>query len=141
MKYFTDRTALRIVGILFLITAVGAIIEFAISFSQNRIFLPWGVLGVPVFFGLLMHRRKWRIVALCLLMIPLIVFPFVGGTALFTGAPKYITIFGLKIAQVEAWFFFFWIALFWLIKFWEFRVLCRPTIRESFRDVSNTTAP
>jgi hypothetical protein len=128
----SDTKALRIISILFLITAIGSVIEFFLSFTQSRLFLPWGVLGFWIYFRLPAYRRPWRTVAIVLLLIPICLMPVVTMVAIGSGVPTYIEQFGIRIAEVPLPVFLLWVSVFWLLNFWQFRVLMRPSIRQGF---------
>ena len=128
----SDANALRIVSFLFLLGALSSVAEFFLSFTQSRLFLPWGILGFWIYFRLPAFRRPWRTVALVLLIIPVVLIPIVTLVALFSGVPTYIEIFGIRVAYVPFPIFLLWGASFWLLSFWPFRVLMRPSIREEF---------
>jgi len=130
-----DSKALRIVAILFLLTAIECVIEFFCSFTQNRIFIPFGILGFFIYAGLPAYRRPWRTVALILVWIPQIFMPLVALIAIFNGGDLYIDFLGYHIARVALPVFLLWLAFWWSINFWEFRVLMRPSIRARFLNV------
>jgi hypothetical protein len=128
----SDTNALRIVSFLFLLGAFSSIAEFFLSFTQSRLFLPWGILGFWIYFRLPAFRRPWRTVALILLVIPIALIPIVSLIAIFSGAPTFIEIFGMRVAYVPIPVFLLWGTCFWLLSYWQFRVLMRPSIREEF---------
>lgn len=133
----SDSKALRIVAVLFLLTGISACIEFVLSFGQNRIFVPWGVLGFFIYPSLLAYRRSWRTVALVLLWIALILIPLGPIIAIFTGASTYIEFLGFRILQVPLLVFLVWTAILWLFNFWQYRVLIRPSIRMRFFSITH----
>ena len=136
----SDTKALRFVALLFLLGACEAVLAFFLSFTQNRLFIPWGLLGFWIYSGLPAYRRPWRIVAIVLLLIALCVSPIVALIAIFSGAPTYIEFIGLRIAVVPLPVFLLYGSVFWALSFWQFRVLMRPTVRAAFLDPAGVTA-
>ena len=136
----SDGKALKVVAILFLVTGISACVEFVLSFGQQRIFVPYGVLGFFICSGLTGYRRNWRTVALVLLWIALISIPLAAIFAIFSGAPTYIELLGFRIAQVPFLIFLAWAAACWLFNFWQYGVLMRPSIRMKFLSMA-TSAP
>lgn len=128
----SDTKALRIVSLLFLVGAVLSVAELILSFTQNRLFIPWGILGFWIYFHLPMYRRPWRTVAWVMLLIPIAVVPVISLLAMISGAPTFIEIVGIRITQVSKPAFLFMGSCVWLLSFWQFNVLMRPSIRERF---------
>lgn len=135
----SDAKALRVISILFLLGAVSSIIGLFLSFGQNRIVIPWGILGFWIYFNLPAYRGPWRGVAMALLLIPLITFPVVSLAATIGNIPTYIQLLGIRIARVPLPVFLLWAVFFWAIHFWQFRVLMRPSIRQGFNKDHATT--
>ena len=136
----SNAKALRIISILFLFGAIFSVVGFVLSFGQNRIFIPWGILGFWIFFNLPAYRRPWRTVAMVLLLIPIALFPIVSLIAMTSGIPTYIELAGTRIARVPLPIFLLWATIFWSLNFWQFRVLMRPSIRRKFNGDHSSTA-
>jgi hypothetical protein len=128
----SDSKALRIISILFLLGAFSSIVELCASFTQSRLFIPWGILGFWIYTGLLSYRPIWRSIAIVLLLIPIIFIPAISVIAVISKVPTYIEIIGFRIAQVPLILFLGWGIAVWLLAFWQFRVLMRPSVYQAF---------
>ena len=128
----SDSKALRIVAILFLLTAIESVVEFFCAFSQHRILIPYGILGFFIYAGLPAYRRPWRTVALVLVWITQIFMPLLGLVAIFSGGILFIDFLGYHIARVAPPVYLLWLAFWWSVNFWQYRVLMRPSIRVAF---------
>jgi hypothetical protein len=96
------------------------------------VYLTTGVLGIPIYFGLLRHSAGWRALALVFTWLGFIVIPLVALVSLFGTVPAYFDIFGSHVAQIPAW----WVAVaaipFFCLNLWMYRVLVNPQVRALF---------
>ncbi len=128
----TVPTALRIVAIIHLVVGILAVITFFVLLTQSTFSIQFGILGIPIYFGLLQYRNGWRICSLVLLWFGMIGLPIIGLIAFFSHAPAYFELFGIKVAQVPKILVVFWVIPFFALAVWQYRVLTRADIRSLF---------
>jgi hypothetical protein len=91
----------------------------------------FGVLGIPIYFGLMHLRRGWRTCALVFLwsgMLLLAVAFFLG----FGNAAVHFQILDVRVARIPTiWASVLSVPLF-LLCLWQYRVLTRPDVRSLF---------
>lgn len=123
---------LKIVAYLCLIFGILAVIDVLFDLLQSHLNLNFGVLQVPIGFGLLRLRRGWRTCALVFLWMGMILVPvFCLGVAAMPGMPVY-KFFGQPIgagSKLPA--LILAIGLF-ILMVWEYRVLTRESVRRLF---------
>ena len=127
---------LTIVASLFLVFGVLSAIDMIEKLSGGMLAFNFGVLGVPIFFGLFKLRNGWRICALVFIWIGLIVclIVFVLG---FVCASGYVNIGTIKLSP-PGWVVSIVVILPFLLLLWLYRVLTRPTIKSLFlRDMED----
>ncbi|GMV91593.1 MAG: hypothetical protein AMXMBFR82_13710 [Candidatus Hydrogenedentota bacterium] len=136
----TVPTALRIVATIHLVVGVLAAIKFFVLLSQNTFSIQFGILGIPIYFGLLHYRNGWRICSLVLLWFGMIGLPIIGLIALVSHAPAYFELFGIKVAQIPRILVVFWVIPFFALAVWQYRVLTRADIRVLFEQPGTVTS-
>ena len=125
-------TALRVVAYIHLVMGILSVVEFFVLLLHSKLSLQFGILGIPIFFGLLNLRNGWRVCAMVLLWFGLIVFPIVFILGLSGAVPSYFEIFGIKIARLPGWVVSFGTIPFFLLVLWQYRVLVRPEVCRLF---------
>jgi len=123
---------LKIVAYLCIIFGILVVIDVLFDLLQSHLNLNFGVLQIPIGFGLLRLRRGWRTCALVFLWIGMILVPvFCLGVVTMPGMPIYKFLgqpigAGSKLpALILA------IGLF-ILMVWEYRVLTRESVRRLF---------
>ena len=119
-------TSLRIVAWIFLLSGLWSLLAMAIAPFQGRITLSLGVLGIPIFFGLLHLRNGWRICALIFLWIGLIFFPIYSVIAFTSAIPIDFKFLGASVARIPGWLAALGALPFFLLALWQYRVLTGP---------------
>lgn len=122
---------LRLVALFFLLGGISAAITIVFSLLHNQLQLDFGVLGIFVSIGLRGLSNGWRICALVLIWMCLILSPIIAVLAL--GIPHAnFNLFGFIGPEIPP-FFVTLISAFWFaVAMWERRVLTRPDIMELF---------
>ncbi len=128
--------SLIVVAVLFLVEGATAAVEVLHSLANNGININFGVIGIFVGWGLLKLRPGWRIVALVLLVIGMVVSAI--GAAVFLGGglagdgPLDFSVGGQLVGHVSVIIAVIFAAGMFVLCFWQYRVLRRPEIRELF---------
>jgi hypothetical protein len=123
---------LRAVALIHLVFGVGALAEVLVRLSRSHVDLNFGVLGIPICFGLLRLSRSWRTCALVLLACAQLLAPIVFVIGLAGSSPATFGVLGIPIGQVpRAWVCVAAVGLF-LLALWQQRVLVRPGVRQLF---------
>ena len=122
----TTPRDLRIVGLLWIVGGVGAILSPIVT---GRLELGTGLLAVPAGIGLLRFRNGWRVLTLVSLWVSFIV------TAIFLPvwlvSPRFsLSVFGWrsdsKLLALGL------LGVVFAFALWQYRVLTRPAVRELF---------
>ena len=125
--------SVKIVAYLFLFGGICSVIDIIVALTRGLIYLNLGVLGIPIFFGLLNRRNGWRVCAMVFLWIGFIVIPIVFLMGLVGDVPGYFEVFRIKVARIPSWVTSVAsIPIFFLI-LWQYRVLMRPEIKALFK--------
>ncbi len=140
MKLISDDWALRIVAWLFLLSGLSTARDFVVAVWEHRVIIPYGMLGILVFFGLLERRNGWRVVALAFLGIglcsaPIVLLMILGGHA----SNLFVDLIVYRFEGVSWHVLVASMAAIWLLNLWEVSVLLRPTVRVAFRQASDAT--
>ena len=94
--------------------------------------LDFGVLGIPISFGLMRWSNGWRTCALVFLWAGMLLAPVAFFLGLSEQPPAAFKVFGVQLAFVSA----VWLSVlsvpFFLLNVWQYRVLTQPEIRSSF---------
>ena len=125
--------SLKIVAWLFLITGIFSAIDIILAIAQKSISINFGILGIPIFWGLLNRRSGWRICGLVLIWFVLIVIPIVFIASLLGNEPAYFEVFRIRISRIPRWVASVVCVPFFLLVLWEYRVLVRPDIKALFK--------
>ena len=125
--------SLKIVACLFLITGIYSVVDIILGIAQRGIYINFGVLGIPIFWGLLNRRSGWRICGLVLIWFGLIVIPIVFIASLLGNEPAYFEVFRIRISRIPRWVASVVCVPFFLLVLWEYRVLVRPDIKALFK--------
>jgi hypothetical protein len=126
--------ALRVVAYIHLVIGVGCAIRFIVLLFHGTISLQFGILYIPIFFGLFNLRNGWRVFAMVLLWFGLIIFPIIFLLGLSGAVPAYFQLFGINVARVPGWIVSVGTIPFFLLALWQYRVLVRPDVRRLFLD-------
>jgi hypothetical protein len=125
-------TALRVVAYIHLVIGILSVIGFIVPLFHGTISIPFGILYIPIFFGLLNLRNGWRVCAMVLLWFGLISIPIIFLVGLSGALPTYFDFFGHKSARVPGWIGSVATIPFFLLALWQYRVLVRPDVRRLF---------
>lgn len=124
--------SLRAVAVIQFVLGVEAAIGMLVHMSRNHFDLNFGVLGIPICFGLLRWSRGWRTCALAFSWIGMLgaSVAFVFGLVL--RGPMTLRIVGVQVGEVSSvWLSVVAVPLF-ILMFWQYRVLTRADIRAAF---------
>jgi hypothetical protein len=91
-----------------------------------------GILGIPIYFGLLNLRNGWRVCAIFLVLFGLISLPILFILGVTQEGPANVEVVGINIAQAPSWVVSLETIPFFLLALWQYRVLARPDIRQLF---------
>lgn len=108
--------------------------------TQNHLQIAFGILGIPICFGLLRLSRAWRTCAIVFLCCSLFLAPLVGALALCGAGSVTFGVFGFALAQVHRGWFVAAAALLFLLSLWQYRVLVRPGVRRLFLPETGSAA-
>lgn len=125
-------TALRVVAYIHLVVGVGCVIQFIVMLFHGTISVQFGILYIPIFFGLLNLRNGWRVCAMVLLLFGFISFPIMFLLGLWGAVPAYFQLFGINVARIPGWTVSVASIPFFLLVLWQYRVLVRPDVRRLF---------
>jgi hypothetical protein len=109
-----------------------SVIKFIVLLFHSTLSLEFGILGIPVFFGLLNLRNGWRVCAMVLLLFGLVGFPIIFLLGLSGAVPAHFQVFGINVARVPGWLVSVGAIPFFLLVLWQYRVLIRPDVRRLF---------
>ena len=124
--------ALAIVAILFLLEGVGSIAKILVKLYSGSVFIDFGVLGIPIFFGLRRFSAGWRTCALLFLWMGLLIAPimFISGFVVAHSVDSDLC--GIPLGKVAPiWGTIISVPLFFLT-LWQYRVLTCPDLRARF---------
>jgi hypothetical protein len=124
-------TALRVVAYIYLVAGILSVIQFIVELFHSSISLQFGVLCIPIFFGLLNLRNGWRVCALVFLWFGFIILPIMFLIGLTSALPTYFGVFGIR-TRVPGWIVSVETIPFFLLALWQYRVLVRPDVRQLF---------
>jgi hypothetical protein len=124
--------SLRVVAVIQLLSGLSSVAGILVHLTQNHINLDFGVLGIPIYFGLRRLSSGWRTCALVFLWFGLLVAPVIFFLGLVAHSPAYFQFFGIRFASISpVWLSIAAVPLF-LLSLWQYRVLTRPGIRSLF---------
>jgi hypothetical protein len=126
-------TALKVVAWLFIINGVLTALKMAAALFAGRIDIDFGVIEIPIGWGLLRLNRGWRTVALVFLVIALVGIPIIAIFVAFSSGGAFtISLFGLPIGATDKTVFLLVAAIAFAIVAWQFSVLNRKDVRDLF---------
>jgi hypothetical protein len=125
-------TSLRVVAGIFLFFGLTAVVDIVVRLAFGTVYLTFGVLGIPVYYGLLRHNANWRLVALMFLWFGFIVLPLIALVTVLGALPSYFELFGIQIVEIPAWFVAASAVPFFFLNLWQYRVLTSPSVRSLF---------
>ena len=124
--------ALAIVAILFLLGGIFSAIETLGKLASGSLYINFGILSIPAYFGLHRFSSGWRIYALISIWLGLILFPIFFIYGFFASTPATVNFDGIPVGHIApVWLSLISVPLFFL-ELWQYRVLTRPDIRALF---------
>ena len=125
-------TALRVVALLHFVGGLASAVGMLVQLTYGHINIDFGVLGIPMYFGLMRLDSGWRTCALVFVWMSIVAAPFVFFIGLSAEVPAYFQAFGVSLATVSP----VWLSVttvpFFLLSLWEYRVLTRRDVRSLF---------
>lgn len=125
--------ALRIVAWIHLLGGLLSVAGVVSQLAHDRFLVDFGILGIPIYFGLMERSNGWRTCAIVMLQIGLLVIPCVFVLGLVAHAPARLQVSGVEVARASP----LWLAVLalpvFVLTFWQYRVLTRPEIEALFR--------
>lgn len=119
---------LHIVALMQLLAGISAAMHVAGELTRGRLFLDFGLIGIPAYFGLMRLDSTWRSWTLALIRIGLVVTPFFFVIGLDPDTPVSADIFGIRFGSVwPGWISVMAVPLFAFLA-WQHHVLTRPAI-------------
>lgn len=128
--------ALRIVAVLHLLSGIVSAVGTVLLLLQSHVYLDLGVLGIPIYYGLLRLSSGWRTCALVWLWLSMLTMPVVVLIAWLTNEPAPLRIFGLQLSALSPFSLTVLSIPMFLLALWQYRVLTRPDIRALFPTVT-----
>lgn len=124
--------SLTVVAALFVLSGVLALVEIVLALLSGRIDLNFGVLGVPIGWGLLHLSPGWRTLAVVFLLIAVVGLPIIALLFLGASGPVTVTLFGWSVGSASKELALVVSALAFAMSAWQLWVLMRPDIRALF---------
>jgi hypothetical protein len=125
--------ALRVVAWIHLLGGLLSLAGVVSQLTHDRFLLDFGILGIPIYFGLMERSNGWRTCAIVILQIDLLLVPCVFVLGLVSHAPARFQVSGVELARVSP----LWLAVLavpiFVLAWWQYRVLQRPEIEALFR--------
>lgn len=133
--------ALRVVAWLHLLMGVGSAAEILVGLTRHSIHFAFGVLGIPIYFGLLRLSSGWRTCALVMLWLDLIALPVAFYISLMGSGPVPFRVLGVDVGEVpRVWMTVTALTAFPLIV-WQYLVLVRADVRQLFFPATMPSEP
>lgn len=123
---------LKVIAILFLLNGIGSAITMLLALFQSGVSIEFGILGIPIFWGLLKLRPGWRTCALVFTWFGLVLLPMFAIWMLFSNGPTYFTLFGLRVMQISRIWPSLGSIIFFTAAIWQYKVLTEPKIKRLF---------
>jgi hypothetical protein len=124
--------ALRVVAVIHLVGGLMSVARIVVQLTQGTIGLDLGVLGIPIYFGLMRLSSGWRSCALVFIWLGILLTPIIFVIGLKSGLPGQLHIFGVPVGSISP----IWISvasvLWFLLNLWQYRVLTRDDIKRLF---------
>lgn len=124
--------SLRLVASVQLILGIMCALKTLVLLFDGTISFQAGILGIPIYFGLLNLRNGWRVCAIFLVLFGLISLPILFILGVTQEGPANVEVVGINIAQAPSWVVSLETIPFFLLALWQYRVLARPDIRQLF---------
>jgi hypothetical protein len=106
--------------------------RIVVQLTQGTIGLDLGVLGIPIYFGLMRLSSGWRSCALVFIWLGILVTPVIFVFGLEARLPAQLHIFGIPVGSISPiWISVVSVALL-LLNLWQYRVLTRDDIKRLF---------
>ncbi len=125
-------TALRVVAYIHLLGGILSVTKVIVLLAHGTFSLETGLLGIPIFFGLLKLRNGWRVCAMVLLLIGMVACPILFILGLSGAVPAHFTFFGAVVSGIPGWVVSVGTIPLFLLVLWQYRVLIRPDVRRLF---------
>lgn len=123
---------LRTVALLHLLGGVIAAIGAVMQLMTSHVNIDLGILGIPIYFGLLGLKAGWRTVALVLLWIGMLSAPVAFFLGFVSSEPVSVRVLGVQFSSASPVLLALFTAGVFLLHLWQYRVLTRATIRGLF---------
>jgi hypothetical protein len=123
---------LRVVAVIQLVGGLASAVGMVVQLTRNHLNLDFGVLGIPIYFGLMRLSSGWRTCALVFLWFSLILAPVVFFVGLAAQHPAWFGMFGVRLASVSPVWLSVAALLLFVLSLWQYRVLTRPGVRTLF---------
>ena len=93
-------STLQIVAVLFLLCGISSVIGMIVRLASGSIYIDFGFLGLPTYFGLRRFSVGWRTFALVCIWVGLIMCPVAFVFGFVGGAPTHFRLFGIRLAEI-----------------------------------------
>jgi hypothetical protein len=124
--------ALRVVAVIHLVVGLMSVARIVLQSTQGIIGLDLGVLGIPIYFGLLRLSSGWRSCALLFIWFWILLAPIIFVLGIESRLPAQLHTFGIAIGSISP----IWISVAsvpWLaLNLWQYRVLTRDDVKPLF---------
>ena len=125
-------TALRVVALMHLVFGLLSVVGIMVQLTRGHINLDFGVLGIPIYFGLMRFSNGWRTCVLVFTWFGLVMAPIVFILGIVLRIPANVQMFGIPYANVSP----IWLSVAavpgFFLYLWQYRVLTRDDIRALF---------
>lgn len=123
-----------------LICGLRAVVGILMRLTANHLILDFGVLGIPIYFGLMRLSSGWRTCALVFLWISMLMALVLFSLGLASHAPAHLQVLGARVASISP----VWLSVasipYLVFMLWQYRVLTRPEIARLFLQPAATLA-
>lgn len=141
MEKTSIPTALRIVAVIHLLIGLFSVAEVLVQLTQRHLNFNFGVLGIPIYFGLMRLSAGWRTCALVFNWLGMLLALLVFIVGIVVEDPAEFAVWGVPVASVSSlWLSVVSVAWF-ILCLWQFRVLTRLDIIELFIPLATTGSP
>jgi hypothetical protein len=129
--------ALRVVAYIHLVHGLWSLAEFVILLTRNHYQIAFGILGIPICFGLLRLSRGWRTTAIALLWIGLLFATLILPSSLWVSGPVKFSILAIPRGEIDSNWLSISTAAIAALFGWQLLVLYRPEVRQLFDPVAS----
>ena len=130
---------LKVIAYIFLIAGTWSVIEAVLAVFQGRHPVHLGILGIPIFFGLVRLSNGWRVCAVALLWLGLISFLVVFLLSVKNVMLGCISFCGLTLDHIPRWIVSAGAASLFCLTLWQYIVLTKPNTRRLFKPITHKT--